>query len=318
MIKIGSSVIPTKYILAPMAGCTDLPFRLIAREHGAKFCFFEMVDCNSITYGQTRRVLSILKTHEDDTPIAAQLLGRDPEKMLDGAKFILKHTKISFIDINAACPAKKVIKKKSGSYLLNDELELCKIIKKLSGSLDVPVTVKIRAGYEEIDKIRISHLAKKCEKSGAQAIFIHGRTKDQGYAGGIDYASIKAVKESVNIPVVGSGNIFSTQLADQMMSETGCDGVLVARGALGNPWIFAESGESSEDKNSTFSARKNVLKKHLEYIDKYNNPGPNGNAGCMRKIVIWYVKGFPMARRAREKVSLVNSYEKMLKLIDSL
>lgn len=322
MIRIGSYEIPSKILLAPMAGCTDLSFRLIAREHGAKFCFFEMVDCNSITYGAKRKVRSILRSYDADQPIAAQLLGRDPDTMLRGAKEILNLAKISFLDINAACPAKKVVKKRAGAYLLNDESELCNILKTLSGALDVPVTVKIRIGYMEPDAKKIASLAKKCEKSGAAAIFVHGRTKAQGYLGGVDYGSIKAIKESVGIPVFGNGNIFDAESAKEMFELTGCDGILAARGALGNPWIFREIEEYL--KTGVLPAvidlqtRKDILKKHLSYIVKYDDRGGENRVGFMRKVAIWYLKSFPMAPSARQKVSLVKSYDKMIELIDSL
>ncbi|MDO8524995.1 MAG: tRNA dihydrouridine synthase DusB [Candidatus Omnitrophota bacterium] len=322
ILNIGSVKIPTNILLAPMAGCTDLPFRLITREHGAKFCFFEMVDCNSITYGAKRRVHSILKTLEEDRPIAAQLLGRDPSKMLAGAEEIIRAAKPLFLDINAACPAKKVIKKKCGAYLLKDESELCAIIKKLSSGLPIPVTVKLRIGYDKIDPGKIASLARRCEDSGASAIFVHGRTQVKGYSGPIDYASIKAIKESVDIPVFGSGNIFSPELAKKMLDETGCDGILVARGALGNPWIFEEISDyitkGQMRSSSGLEMRKSVIKKHISAIEKFKDHGSKGNVGHMRKAVLWYLKGFPLAARVREKVSLVNSYEEMLKLIDSL
>jgi len=322
MVKIGSATIPTKIFLAPMAGCSDLSFRLIAREHGAKFCFFEMVDCNSITYGSKRKVRSILRTTEEDMPIAAQLLGRDPDAMLRGAKEILSMAKVSFLDINAACPAKKVVKKRAGSYLMKDPRELCGILKALAAALPVPVTVKIRTGYDAPDIKGIAGLAENCEKSGAAAIFIHGRTRLQGYMGDIDYRAIKAVKESVNIPVFGSGNIFSLTLAKKMLDETGCDGILVARGALGNPWIIKEI-EDYLDKGKTCSAagfetRKNVLKRHLAYMERFKESNPSGKAGHMRKVMLWYLRGFPSAARVREKVSLVNNYERMIELIDKL
>lgn len=322
MLKIGSYELPSNILLAPMAGCTDLPFRLIARAHGAKLCFFEMVDCNSITYGAKRRVQSILKTTEEDRPIAAQLLGRDPAKMLDGAEEILNIAKPVFLDINAACPAKKVIKKKAGAYLLKDESELYAIIKKLSHGLPVPVTVKLRIGYDKNDPAKIADVAKRCEGNGAAAIFVHGRTQAKGYSGPIDYASIKAVKESVRIPVFGSGNIFSPLLAERMLTETGCDGVLVARGALGNPWVFEEINKYMANGQihpaPTIIARKNVIKKHISAIEKFKDHGPRGNVGHMRKAVYWYLKGFPLAAKIREKVSLVNSYEKMIKLVEEL
>ena len=318
MIKIGSVEIPSNVILAPMAGCTDLSFRLIAREHGAKFCFFEMVDCNSITYGQKRRVRSILRTNKDDLPIAAQLLGRDPDRMLEGAKEMIAMARISFLDINAACPAKKVIKKRAGAYLLKDEAELCKIVRRLSAGLNIPVTVKIRTGFDKQDLKTLAGLARKCEGNGAQAIFIHGRTRIQGYAGEIDYASIRAVKESVQIPVIGSGNIFSPDLARTMTGETGCDGILVARGALGNPWIFNAIEKVAVPAGLAFKSRKEVLVRHLGYIERFNESSPSGKLGYMRKVTLWYTKGFRLAKRIRDKVSLVNSYDKMLELIESL
>jgi len=322
MIKIGSSTIPTRIFLAPMAGCSDLSFRLIAREHGAKFCFFEMVDCNSITYGPKRKVHSILRTVEEDAPIAAQLLGRDPDAMLRGAKEILSITKVSFLDINAACPAKKVIKKRAGSYLMKDPQELYAIVKRLALSLPVPVTVKIRTGYDEPDIIGIAALAKNCEKSGAGALFVHGRTRLEGYMGAVDYRAIKAVKESVNIPVFGSGNIFSPALAKKMLDETGCDGMLAARGALGNPWIIKQIEDflfnGRLDPSIDFETKKNVLKKHLAYMERFKESSPSGKTGRMQKVMLWYLKSFPNASRAREKVSLVNSYEKMIELIDQL
>ncbi len=322
ILKIGSYEIPSNILLAPMAGCTDLPFRLIAREHGAKFCFFEMVDCNSITYGAKRRVRSILKTVEEDRPIAAQLLGRDPSKMLAGAEEILALAKPLLLDINAACPAKKVVKKRCGAYLLKDERELCSILKKLSSNLPVPVTVKLRTGYDNADPAKIAKLARRCQDSGAGAIFVHGRTQAKGYSGPIDYPSIKAIKESVDIPVFGSGNIFSPELAKKMLDETGCDGILVARGALGNPWIFKEIEHScicrAAEEPVTNKERIRVLKRHLAAIEKFKDPSPKGKVGQMRKAVFWYLKGFPLAARVREKVSLVNNYEKMIKLIEDI
>lgn len=321
-IRIGSFEIPTKILLAPMAGCTDLPFRLIAREHGAAFCFFEMVDCNSITYGNKQKVLSILKSCPADRPIAAQLLGRDPDAMLVAAEKILNIANPAFLDINAACPAKKVVKKHAGSYLLNDETELQRILKKLSGSLKIPVTVKLRTGYLEPDTKKIANIAKKCEDSGASAIFIHGRTRAQGYTGEIDYDSIRAAKNAVNIPVLGSGNVFTPELAKTMLDQTGCDGVLVARGSLGNPWLikqiekFLETGRIEEQ--TDLPSRKAVVKKHLAYIEELLESSPSSKVGHMRKAAIWYMKYFPNASKTRRKVSLVTSYEKMIELIDSL
>jgi len=305
-----------------MAGCTDLAFRLIAREHGAKFCFFEMVDCNSITYGPGRKFHSILKTIGEDQPIAAQLLGRDPSQMLAGAREMLEIIKPSFFDINAACPVKKVVKKHAGAYLIEDPEELCRIVKKLASSLSIPVTVKIRTGYSEPNVTKIVKLAKSCEESGATAIFVHGRTRAQGYIGDIDYASIRAIKEALKIPVIGSGNVFTPELADKMLKETLCDGILVARGALGNPWIFGRIDDYLKGKAGmraiSFAERRTALKKHLSYIEKHKGLRARGRAGFMRKAALWYLKGFPGAAEVRSQISLVKSYGKMLELIDSL
>lgn len=322
MLNIGSVKIPSRVLLAPLAGCSDLAFRTIAREHGASFCFFEMIDNNAITYGPKRKTRTILKTNPSDKPVAAQLLGREPSMMLKAAQEIISSTDISFLDINAACPVKKAVKKKTGAYLLRDTSALFKIIKTLVPALPVPVTVKIRAGYDIVDKKALANIAKGCESSGAGAIFVHGRTRAQGYAGDIDYAAIKVVKDSVSIPVVGSGNIFDGPSAARMFDETLCDGVFVARGAFGNPWIFSEIEEYLKSGSSPakpgLPQRLETLKRHLAYIEEYNDSRSSGKVGIMRKVALWYLKGFPSAPETRAQVSVVKSYEKMIELIDSL
>jgi tRNA-dihydrouridine synthase B len=176
MVKIGSKTINTNVFLAPLAGCSDLAFRLICREYGAKFCFFEMIDANSLIYNRIRS-LRIIKTTEEDTPIAGQLLGRDPQMLLEAAFKLMDSVNISFLDINCACPVRKVVKKKYGAYLINDPEALSKLIKKLACNLPVPVTVKIRIGYLDKNGKQIMDVAKVCEDSGASALFVHGRTK---------------------------------------------------------------------------------------------------------------------------------------------
>jgi len=321
-VKIGSESFDTNIFLAPLSGCADLAFRLIAREHGAKFCFFEMIDAHSVTCcGPRRRTLSILDTVEADKPIAAQLLGEDPALMLCAAKEILKRVEVSFLDINAACPAKKVVKKKAGAYLLKDPKRLASIIRKLSLALPVPVTVKMRLGYDEDAVSDIDRTAKDCEDNGASAIFVHGRTRIQGYSGLVDYGSIKRIKDGVKIPVFASGNVFSPELAKKMFDETGCDGILVGRGALGNPWIFGRIerylAKGSAPEPEGFQTKKAVLKRHLSYIEKFKACPPSGKVGFMRKVALWYLKAFPGSKSIREKVSLVNTYEDMIKLIDT-
>ena len=319
MVKIGSINIDTNAFLAPMAGCTDLPFRLIAREHGAKFCFYEMVDSNSLIYDH-HETYGNLKTDKKDLPIAVQLLGSDPSGMLKAAERLIKLVNVSFLDVNCACPAKKVIKKRSGAHLLRDTPRLYDILQRLIPELPLPITIKIRSGFDKKDDDHIVEMVKRCEDIGVSAIFVHGRLKTQGYAGGVDYSSIKKIKDAVSIPVFGSGNIFSGESAKLMFDETGCDGILVARGALGNPWIFNEieeyinTGKSS--KEISLAERKKALKKHLDYIDKYKTISPSGKAGFMRKVAIWYLKNIPSASNLRARITReTKSYQDILKIV---
>ena len=321
MIKIGNANINTNIFLAPLSGCSDLPFRLIAREHGAKFCFYEMTDANSLIY-ERRGTFEILKTHKKDSPLAAQLLGSDPDIMVDAAQRLLKLVDIPFLDINCACPAKKVIKKKAGAHLLRDTPRLYNILKKLIPSLPIPITIKIRIGYDIKDPRHIITMVKHCEELGVAAIFVHGRLMTQGYAGDIDYDFIKKIKDSAKIPVFGSGNIFGHETAKKMLDETGCDGILVARGALGNPWIFREIEEFIKNgtvpKEVSLEEKKNVLKKHLSYLDKYKGISEFGKIGLMRKAAIWYLKNIPNAARVRSLITSTKTYPKMIELVDGL
>lgn len=321
MIEIGSAKINTNIILAPLAGCADLAFRLISREHGAKFCFFEMVDANSLVHGPGKN-RDILKTDPADQPIAAQILGGDPEVTLEAAKVLLSRAKPLFLDLNAACPARKVLKKNAGAHLVRDPELLAAIIKKLAASLSLPVTVKLRAGFHKSDHEYIASVARKCEQSGAAAIFIHGRTQKQLYSGKVDYESIKRVKENVAVPVIGSGDILSPELAKEMFDQTGCDGILVARGAIGNPWIF-ERIESFLKSGRVLPAvnlaeRKKVLKKHLQYMDKFKESRPTNKVGLMRRITIEYLKGLPAATEIRRRITPQKSLAGLLELVDSI
>ncbi len=322
MLKIGSANIDTNVFLAPLAGCADLAYRLIMREHGAKFCFFEMVDANSVVRSRSHKTLSILSADEKDSPIAAQVLGEDSPIMLEAAQRILDSVKVSFIDVNAACPVKKVIKKKAGSYLLKTPETLERIIKRLASSLPVPVTVKIRSGFESTDLKHLPDIAKRCEAAGAAAIFIHGRTRSQGYTGKVDYRAIRSVKNAVKVPVLGSGDVFTPELAETMLNETGCDGVLVARGSLGNPWIFKAIEErltaGREMTEPDLETRIATLKRHLEYIRKYRAASPSANVSYSRKFISWYMKNFDGAAALRAKISVVKTYEEVLKLLDSI
>ena len=319
MIKIGGVNIGTNVFMAPMAGCTDLPFRLIAREHGAKLCFYEMVDSNSLIH-KRHETYGNLKTDKKDIPIAVQLLGSDPSGMLKAAERLLELVKVSFLDINCACPAKKVIKKNSGAHLLRDAPRLYSILERLIPELPLPITMKIRTGFSKKDDDHIVEMVKRCEDIGVSAIFVHGRLKSQGYAGGVDYGAIKKVKDAVRIPVYGSGNIFSGESAKLMFDETGCDGVMVARGGLGNPWIFEEIEEyiktGKSPKEISLEEKKKVLIRHLDYIDKYKTMSARGKVGFMRKVAIWYLKSISGASDLRARITReTKSCQDILKLV---
>jgi tRNA-dihydrouridine synthase B len=302
MLTIGNYKTDANIFMSPMAGVTDLPFRLICREHGAKFAFLEMIDCNSIIHGN-KKGNDIIRTVPQDRPIGAQLVGPDPDLMLEAAKRLIGTLDIKLLDVNAACPVPKIVKKKAGAYFLKEPDNLYRILSLLSSKLGLPVTVKLRSGYRKKDHPHIKEIAEKCEANGAAAIFIHGRTQDQGYSGAVDLEAIKIVKRAVKIPVLGSGNILNAELAKKMIDETGCDGVMVARGAYGNPWIFNDIAEYLRSGNlpaeRTIEERLETAKEHIIYIEKYRNMTEKSRIGYMKKVAQWYAKGSPYTNRLR-------------------
>ena len=308
-----------KIYLAPMSGVTDLSFRLISRRLGAAHCFFEMLDSNALLYDRPKN-RQMLKTIKKDAPISAQLLGADPFAMLDAAQKLTTLVDISFLDINSACPAKKVIRKGAGAALLKNPAILNKIIKRLASKLRIPVTVKLRIGFNKRDVRGFVKIAEACQANGASIVFIHGRTTAQLYSGDIDYESIKAAKDALKIPVFGSGNIFNPFMAKKMLDETGCDGILVARGAFGNPWIFENIERylktGRPPKAPSLSVKKKVIKTHLAYIEKYKDMPHANKMGFMGKVAMWYFKGHYNAKRIRRRICRVRSYKELVKLID--
>jgi len=320
-IRIGGRVFGANIFLAPLSGCSDLAFRLMCREGGALMAFFEMVSANAVVRGQ-RKTMTFLKTVKKDRPTACQILGSDPDIMNDAAHKTLDEAHAEFIDINAACPVSKVVKNGQGAALLKKPELLFGIVKKISSSVSTPVTVKLRVGFDRADIAKIVRIAKGCEDAGAAALFVHGRTRKQMYGGEVDYEAIRKVKESAGIPVFGSGNIFSPNLAEKMFKETGCDGLFVARGAFGNPGIFTDiknylkSGIPPEKR--TVAQKIALLKKHLSYIEKYSEKSFTGKTGFMKKVALWYLKGFPGSARARAEATSAENYEQLLKIIDKL
>ncbi len=321
MVNIGNREIDTNVFLAPLSACSDLPFRMIAREHGARFCFFEMLDAQSVIH-KSPRAFEILQTTAGDDPIAGQLLGAEPEMMLEAANMMLERVNIQFLDINAACPSRKVVKKGAGACFFKEPERLYKIIQYLVEKLPVPITVKLRVGLNQVDAVQAVAIAKGCQASGASALFIHGRTREQENFGSVDYSAIRAVKQAVNIPVFGSGNVLNPALAKKMLDETNCDGVLVAKGSFGNPWIYRDIenylSEGTVETRTDLSLKLVTLKRHLAYIKQYKEKETIRGMGLLGKISMWYLKGFAQAAQARAQVFSAKSYGELLQVIDGL
>ncbi|MDX1775570.1 MAG: tRNA dihydrouridine synthase DusB [Desulfobulbales bacterium] len=251
-------------ILAPLAGYSDLPFRLLCRQFGAALCYTEMISCHGLVYNKAK-TLQLTLTIPEERPVALQLFGADPVIMGEAAA-IVSGMDIDIIDINMGCPVKKVVKKGAGSALMKDRGLAAAIIRQVSKNTSLPVTVKMRTGWNH-DTIVAPEFAKMAEDNGASAIAVHGRTWSQGFGGKADWGIIAQVKKSVGIPVIGNGDISSYQEAFTFQEQSGCDGVMVGRAAMGNPWIFAREGTPA-----TLVKRMQGLERHLQLIEKFSNP----------------------------------------------
>lgn len=317
MLKIGDIELPFPVMLAPMAGVSDLPFRLISRSFGTSLAFTEMIDARAISH-RDKRTRKMLMSSPEDRPLGVQLLGAD-EKYLAGALDALAEHDFDLLDFNAACPTPKVTRKGKGAALLKEPRKLGAILKILVGYAKVPVTVKIRTGWDA-DSVNAREVALYAEDAGINALFIHGRTKTQGYSGTVDYNNIKEVKAALKIPVIASGDNLSLLLIKRMFDETGCDGVAVARGALGNPWIFREAIRFFQDgvhiSGPAMDERIATIKKHFDLVIKYS--GEERGIGIFRKFFIWYTKGLRGIKPLRDKAFRTNKKDKFLEIIEEL
>ena len=316
-LKIGNIELENRYILGPMAGVTDLPFRLLCKEQGAGLLCMEMVSAKAIYYNN-RNTESLLEIHPDETPVSLQLFGSDPKIMSEIAKRI-EERPFAILDVNMGCPVPKVVRNGEGSALMKEPKLVYEIVSALVKAIDKPVTVKIRKGFDD-DHVNAVEIAKIIEEAGAAAVAVHGRTREQYYSGKADWDIIRQVKEAVSIPVIGNGDVTSPQKADVLVRQTGCDGIMIARGAEGNPWIFSEmihweeTGElpSRPDKDEI----REMMLKHARLQLKYK--GEFCGIREMRKHVAWYTKGLKGAARLREKVNAVESLEELENLLTSL
>ena len=316
-LKIGSVELPNNLILAPMAGVTDLPFRLLCREQGAGLLCMEMVSAKEIYY-RNRNTEALLTIHEQEPPVSLQLFGSDADIISEMAKQI-EERPFSILDLNMGCPVPKVTGNGEGSALMKDPKLVEEIVRKTVRAIRKPVTVKIRKGFDE-GHINAVEIAKIAEANGASAVAVHGRTREQYYSGKADWDIIRQVKEAVRIPVIGNGDVVSPETAEAMLQETGCDGIMIGRGAQGNPWLFRqilhwmETGEKEE--KPTIEEIKTMILRHARLLEEYK--GTYTGIREMRKHVAWYTAGCPGSAKLRAKVNEVESFSQLEDLIQRL
>ncbi len=314
-IRIGSVTLPNRLVLGPMAGVTDQPFRRLCREQGAGLVSMEMVSANAVKYGN-KKTFEFIRIAQDEHPVSMQLFGPDPETFVLAAER-LGEMPFDILDINMGCPVPKVVKNGEGSALMRDPKRAEAIVRALVKYSDRPVTVKIRAGFNDQERNAVE-LAKRIEDAGASAIAVHGRTREQYYSGKADWSIIREVKEAVSIPVIGNGDVTSAKRAERLLTETGCDMVMIARGARGNPWIFreclhyAKTGEILPRASVAEAAEMMHRHMDLQIEDKGNHLGLLE----MRKHIAWYTTGLPDSASLREKINRANSQEEMEALLD--
>ena len=318
MWKIGNVEIKNQIVLAPMAGISNTSYRKIIKEMGAGLIDAEMVSDKAITFGNVK-TMNLLKMDNMERPIAQQIFGTDVDSFVKAAKIIEAEMKPDIIDINMGCPVPKVaVKAQAGSALLKNPDKIYEIVKAVVEAVSVPVTVKIRAGWDS-NSINCIEVAKIIEKAGASAITLHARTRAQGYSGKADWSLIKAVKESVNIPVIGNGDVTSCYLAKKMLDETGCDAVMIGRGVLGNPWLIKECVEyletGKEPVEIPVKERIEMLKRHFQLL--VDDIGEKGAVLEIRTHALWYIKGLPGSAPVKNEICKSKTVEDMFNILDN-
>ncbi len=313
-IKIGNVELENNLILAPMAGVTDLPFRLIVEKFNPGLVCTEMVSSKALFYGD-EKTKQLLKTCGEKRPISMQIFGSDPETMGFAAQYISEIADI--VDINMGCPAPKVVKNGDGSKLLLDLNRVEEVVKSVVKNSKVPVTLKYRKGWDN-NHIVACEIAKIAEKNNISAITIHGRTRDEFYSGKADLDIIKKVKQSVNIPVIGNGDVIDEESAKHMFEYTGVDAIMIGRGAMGNPWIFNQINyyltTGKKEEKPTNQERYEILKEHIELDVKYK--GENVALNEMRKHIAWYTKNMPNSSYFRNLINKINEKDELIKVIN--
>ena len=314
-MKIGNVDIKGNVALGPMAGVTDLPFRLLCKEQGCDLMYTEMVSAKAILYNN-KNTYEILRTTDSERPVAVQLFGSDPDIMTEIA-LRLEEQPFDIIDINMGCPVPKIVNNHEGSALMLEPKLVEKILTKMAGALKKPLTIKIRKGFDD-DRINAVEIARIAQACGVSAIAVHGRTRAQYYAGCADWDIIRQVKEAVSIPVIGNGDIVDGTTAKKMMDETGCDGIMIGRAARGNPFIFNQVKKYLEDgtvvEKPGMPQIRDMILRHCRML--IEEKGDYTGIREMRKHVAWYTAGYPHSAEIRRKVNMIESYEALEQLMN--
>lgn len=314
-MRIGNLELKVPIVLAPMAGVTDFPYRKIIREMGCELLYSEMVSSRGLVYG-SEKTFELMEDSSQNGYMAIQLFGDDPDIMAAAARIVEKEVKPDIIDINMGCPANKVIKSGSGSALLKSPKLAAEIIKAVVERVNIPVTFKIRAGWDQ-NNINGVEIALMGQEAGAAAVTVHGRCREQFYSGAADWEIIKKVKETVSIPVIGNGDIFKPEDVQRMFTETGCDGVMIGRGCLGNPWLIKraihllKTGEllPEPDYQEIIEMALFHLKEAVVYF------GEKSAIPRMRKHIAWYLKGMPYSTEIKERINSLTTEEEVARTL---